>query len=320
VRYQIERLGFYAPPRVQTAAELAPLVGVTEDWIISRTRVRRRHLCEEPSERMGAHAAREALGEGPPPDLVLNASLTPTQLIPDTSVFLSRELGFSGIPGFSVHATCLSFVVGLQVAGALIHAGQYRRVLIVSAEHASVSRDMSHPESAVLFGDGAAAAIVVPTPEGQGSCLLAYRMVTFPDGADLAEFAGAGTRHHPNAPDTLPEHNLFRMRGPAIYRRALVTVGRMIKQLLAESKLQAHEVDWVVPHQASGPALDALPRFGFRSDRVIDIIEEYGNCIAASVPMALHTLAQSGRLERGHTVLLLGTGAGLSVAGCIIRY
>jgi 3-oxoacyl-[acyl-carrier-protein] synthase-3 len=84
--------------------------------------------------------------------------------------------------------------------------------------------------------------------------------------------------------------------------------------------MEPGDVDWVVPHQASGPALATLPRFGFRADRVVDIVETYGNCIAASVPMALHTLVQSGRLERGQTVLMLGTGAGLSVASAILRY
>lgn len=320
MRFQIDSVGFYAPPRVQTAAELAPLIGVDEEWILTRTRVRERRICEEPSARMGARAAQEALGDGPPPDLIINASLTPTQLIPDTSVFVQRELGTSGIPSFSIHATCLSFLVAMHNAGALLHAGAYQRILIVSAEKATVSRDLSHPESAALFGDGAGAAVLVPTPEGGTGELLAYRMTTLPEYADLAEFTGAGTRHHPNAPDTVESHNLFRMKGPAIYKRAVLTVARQLKRTLADAGMEPGDVDWVVPHQASGPALATLPRFGFREDRIIDIVETYGNCIAASVPMALHTLVQSGRIERGQTVLMLGTGAGLSVASAILRY
>jgi len=296
------------------------MVGQSEDWILKRTRVARRHICEEPSAEMGAKAAREALGDGPPPDLVLNASLTPTQLIPDTSVFIQRALGLSGIPGYSIHATCLSFLAAMHNAGALIHAGAYQRVLIVSSEHASISRDMSHPESAVLFGDGAAAAVLTPTPVGSDSELLGYKMLTLPEHAGLAEFQGAGTRFHPNGADTLEQHNLFRMHGPAIYKRAVLTVARTIRQLLDEVGMTPDEIDWVVPHQASGPALQAIPRFGFPKDRVVDIVEDYGNCIAASVPMALYTLVHSGRLERGQTVMFLGTGAGLSVAAAIVRY
>lgn len=320
MKVQIESVGFYVPPRVQTAAELSPMVGQSEEWILGRTRVARRRICEEPSAGMGAKAAREAIGDGPLPDLVLNASLTPTQLIPDTSVFLQRELGWSGIPSYSIHATCLSFLAAMHNASALIQAGAYRRILIVSSEHASISRDMRHPESAVLFGDGAAAAVLVPTPEGGTGELLGYKMITLPEHAELAEFQGAGTRFHPNGADTRTEHNLFRMSGPAIYKRAVLTVARTIRQLLDEVGMRPDEVDWVVPHQASGPALQAVPRFGFPADRVVDIVEDYGNCIAASIPMALHTLVRSGRLERGQTVLFLGTGAGLSVAAAIVRY
>ena len=290
MRFQIDRVGFHAPPRVQTASELAPQIGVDEDWILTRTRVKERRICEEPSEVMGAKAAQEALGDGPPPDLIINASLTPTQLIPDTSVFIQRALGTSGIPSFSIHATCLSFLVAVHNAGALLQTGTYRRILVVSAEHATISRDFHHPESAALFGDGAAAAVLTPTPEHGTGELLAYRMTTLPEYADLAEFTGAGTRHHPNAATTEEHHNLFRMKGPAIYKRAVLTVARQLKQTLADAGLEPHDIDWVVPHQASGPALATLPRFGFRPDRVVDIVESYGNCIAASVPMALYTL------------------------------
>jgi len=320
VRVQVDSVGFYAPPRVQTAAELAPLVGQSEDWILSRTRVAERRICEEPSAEMGAKAAREALGDGPRPDLIINASLTPTQLIPDTSVFVQNALGFSGIPSFSIHATCLSFVVAFHNAAALLSAGAYQRILVVSSEMASQSRDYDHPESAVLFGDGAAAAVLVPTPEGGTGELLGFKMITLPEHHHLAEFQGAGTRFHPNADDTRPHHNLFRMRGPAIYKKAVLTVARTIRQLLDELGMTPSDVDWVVPHQASGPAIQAIPRFGFPADRIVDIVPEYGNCIAASVPMALYTLVRSGRLERGQTVMFLGTGAGLSVAAAIVRY
>jgi 3-oxoacyl-[acyl-carrier-protein] synthase-3 len=205
-------------------------------------------------------------------------------------------------------------------AGALLHAGAYERILVVSSEHASVSRDMSHPESAVLFGDGAAAAVLVRTPEGGTGELLGFKMVTLPEHSNLAEFQGAGTRFHPNGPDTEHRHNLFRMSGPAIYKRAVLTVARTIRNLLDEVGLTTADIDWVVPHQASGPAIEAIPRFGFPQDRIVDIVEDYGNCIAASVPMALYTLVRSGRLERGQTVMFLGTGAGLSVAAAIVRY
>src|SRR5688572_32196612 len=116
---------------------------------------------------MAARVGREVLGEERP-DLIVNASLTPIQLIPDSSVFVQRELGLEGIPSFSIHATCLSFLVGLQAVGALVQGGAYRRALLVSSEQGSVCRDWSEPESAALIGDGAAAAAIEATDEDRG--------------------------------------------------------------------------------------------------------------------------------------------------------
>ncbi len=268
---------------------------------------------------LAAVAARAALG-GVPPDLILNASLTPVQLAPDSSTFVQGALGLEGIASFSIHATCLSFLVALRQAAALVTVGAYRRVLVVSAEQGSVCRDWSHPESAVLIGDGAAAVVVEATPRGEGSALLAWDMTTWPSGAALAELRGCGTAHHPNDPSTVPEDNLFRMSGMGIYKKAVRKVARSVDRACAAAGVAPGDLDLVVPHQASRAALATLPRFGLPADRVIDILERYGNCIAASLPMALATAVATGRLQRGMTVMLLGTGAGLSVGTAVLRW
>jgi 3-oxoacyl-[acyl-carrier-protein] synthase-3 len=269
---------------------------------------------------MGARAARAALGSGEAPDLIVNASIGNRQLIPDTSVYLQRELGLEGIPSFSIHASCLSFLVALHNAAALVAAGAYRRVLVVSAEHGSQGRNMAEPESAALLGDGAAAVLLEPTPGDQASALVGYRMSTWPKGADLTEVRGYGLRLRPDSPQTRVEDNLFSMDGPGVYKMALRRLPGLVRQLLAGHGLGADDVDWVVPHQASGPGLAMLPRLGFPAERIVNIVGQFGNCVAASIPMALAHLAASGRVRRGQTVLLLGTGAGFSVAGAILRW
>lgn len=320
MQVRITGTGLAVPERVQTAAELSPLVGRSERWILSRTGVAERRVCEGDHIELAAEAARLALGDGGPPDLLLNASLSPQQLIPDTSVFVAKALGLSGITTWSVHATCLSTLPALQQASALILAGAYRRVLIVAAEHGTRSRDMSHPESAVLIGDGAGAMLVEATPDGEASEILAVRMRAFPEGSHLAEFRGGGVRCHPNDPATTEADNLFRMNGPALYRMTWRRAEEVLDALFEDAGLTRDDVDLVIPHQASGPALAALPRFGFPEDKVVNLIPQYGNCIAASLPMALATAHASGRLQRGQTVLLLGTGAGLHVAGVLLRW
>ena len=317
---KIVATGRHLPERVQTAAELAPSIGVTEDWIVSRTGVKRRHISEVGMAQMAAWAAQDALGDGPPPDLILNASAVPQQVIPDSSVFIQQALGFSGIQSFSVHASCLSFPVALHTAGSLVEAGGYRRVLVVSSDHGSRGRNFEEPESASLFGDGAAAAIVEPTPEDEASAILGFQMGTWPEGATHTEVRGGGTKHHPNDPGTVPTDNLFHMDGPKVYRMALRRSVIVLNRLFKSVGINREEVKLVVPHQASGPAVAAVERFGFAHDKVVRRVAEEGNCVAASLPLALAHAHREGRLERGDLVLLCGTGAGLSVLAMLIRW
>jgi 3-oxoacyl-[acyl-carrier-protein] synthase III len=201
-----------------------------------------------------------------------------------------------------------------------VSSGAYRRVLVVSAEAGSFARNMAEPESAALIGDGAAAIVLEPTPDEEASEIEGYRMLTWPKGAELTELRGGGQRRYPNQAGTRPEDHLFAMDGPGIYRMARPRVHLLVRELLADLGLAIGDIDWIVPHQASGPGLELLPRLGFASERIVNIVAQYCNCIAASIPMALASLNLSGRIRRGDRVLILGTGAGLSVAGAVLRW
>lgn len=316
---RIASTGLHLPPAVCTSESLAPQMGTTTAWILRHTGVRERRISELPVERMAALAARAALGDTTP-DLLVSASTLPRQLIPDDAPFILRELGLSGIASFSVRATCLSFLVGLRVVAGLVDGGAYQRVLLVSSERGSVGRDFGDPGSAALLGDGAAAALVTPTPAGEGSGLLAWEMATYPEGAELTEIPGGGLRHHPDDPATGPEHHKFHMDGPGVYRMARLRVGEVLERLFTQAGITPAEVDLVVPHQASGAGVRAVRRYGFSPERVVDVVATQGNCVAASLPMALATAEAEGRLKRGQVVLLLGTGAGLSVAAMLLRW
>ncbi|MGF1478597.1 MAG: 3-oxoacyl-ACP synthase III family protein [Cyanophyceae cyanobacterium] len=309
----------YVPPGVETAAEVATRIGRSEEWVISHAGVKYRHVAKEPMEVMAAKAAKQALGDVPP-DLIINASLTPRQLIPDSSVFIQRELGLTGIPSFSIHATCLSFLVALRTSASLLSSGAYRRILIISSEVGSICRNFNEPESAALIGDGAAAAVVEAPPEGESSKLLGWKMLTFPEGAELTEIRGGGVERHPDNALTRPEDNLFNMDGPGIYKLAMRKLIVTLEQLFGEVGIKKEEIDLVIPHQASGRGLKLVPRLGFPEDRIVNIVGDYGNCIAASIPMAMAHANATGRLHKGDRVLLTGTGAGLSIAGAIIQW
>lgn len=313
--------GLYVPERIQTAAELSPLIGRSENWIISRTGVAERRIAEEPMDVMAAMAAREALEGGPEPDCILNASTTPLQLIPDSSTFIQEQLGMKGIPSWSIHATCLSFLVALTTASALIQTGKFKRVLIVSSEAGTPWRNLKEPSSASLFGDGAAAVVLEPTPESEESALLDWQMKTWPEGAGLTELRGGGTRHPPDNPEkTKPEDNLFHMKGPAVYKLGRVRVGEVMSAFFKRNSISPRDINWLIPHQASHQAVEAGIEYGFKREQIVNIVAEYGNCIAASMPMALAIADRDGLLKRGDMLLLGGTGAGLSVAFALVRW
>jgi 3-oxoacyl-[acyl-carrier-protein] synthase III len=320
-KVKIVSTGIYIPPKVQTSAELSRLIGRSKNWIISRTGVVNRHIAEEPMDVMGAKAARDALQDGPPPDCIINASTTPLQLIPDSSVFIQKELVLNGIPSWSVQATCLSFVVALNSAAALIQTGIYKRILIVSAEAGTPWRDLNEPESAALFGDGAAAVVVEPTPEGEESCLCDWVMTTWPEGADSTEFRGAGTRRPPFiCEETRPEDYCFHMKGPKIFRFAIPRAKEAMEVIFKRNNLEVKDIDRLILHQASGKAIEQYVKYGFERERVEKNLDEYGNCISASIPMSLALSDRKGRLKRGDTILIGGTGAGLSVAFALLRW
>jgi len=249
-------------------------------------------------------------------DLIVGASTAPQQAIPCTAAFVQRELGLAEGASFcfDVNATCLSFLVALQTVSHLIAAGRCRCALIVSSEITSRSLNPAEPESAGLFGDAAAAAVIVASESGEASSIGTSLFETHSSGADLTELRGCGTRHHPNDPATDSSMNLFHMDGPAVLTAASRLFDAFLIRFLLESGRAPRDFDAVVPHQASRAALRLLStRYGFAREQVITNIEKRGNCVAASIPLALAEAVHDGRLQRGQRLLLAGTGAGLTL-------
>ena len=129
--FKITGFGYYLPPKIETSEDLSKIMNKSNEWIISRTGVKERRISEIDVDAMGAIASKKAIGSKPAPDLIINASGVPKQTIPDTSVFIQKELGYEGIPSFSIHSTCLSFITALNVAGSLVESNSYKRILII---------------------------------------------------------------------------------------------------------------------------------------------------------------------------------------------
>jgi 3-oxoacyl-[acyl-carrier-protein] synthase-3 len=325
---KIAGLGKYLPEKIVTSAELETQLGITPGWVEQVTGIHsRRYASGETVSEMAVAAARKALAmagmESCDLDAIIGASASVRQAIPCTAAFVQRELGApDGMSAcFDVNATCLGFVLALQTAAYLIAGGVYKNVLIFSSELATFSRNPQQWESAVLFGDGAAAAVVTAAQPGEASAIWHSRLITHSSSADLTQFVGGGTLHHPNDPATTPEMNTFDMDGLAVFRKAARLVPPFIEEFSAQLGWNVQDCDLIVPHQASGQGLKLLTaRFGFPEERVFTHLHERGNCIAASIPLAFTEALEAGRLQRGDRVLLIGTGAGLSIGALALTF
>ena len=320
-------LGRYLPKRIVPSSELEEMCGVPKGWVERRNGVReRRWVTDETASFMEAEAAKEALDEARLKpnqlDLIINASGTGEQAIPDTGALLQRQLGLgkSGIPAMTVHTTCLSFVAAMDVASNFLNSGRYKNILIASADVASCGINPKEPESASLVGDAAAAVVVTRPENGDASKIHHAHFKTYGDGAYFTTIMGGGSRFHPRFEGHKPEDDLFHMDGPAVLRMVREVGHEFLEELYPGLSKGMQDIDVIVPHQASKIGLMMLERFGWKDERIIKTIETLGNCVAASIPVTLYQGVRDGRIERGHKVLLVGTGAGLSIGGLVLTY
>ncbi|TCS96855.1 beta-ketoacyl-ACP synthase III [Hazenella coriacea] len=334
-RVQIMGVGKYLPRSVVTAEEIDEKLGTRKGWVAKKAGVLTRHFADgETASQMGAAAAREALTKAglslSDIDCIVCASGTMEQAIPCTASLIYSELDptHTGIPAFDINSTCLSFVTAFDHLSYLITAGRYRQILIVSTEIASVGLDWTQKESSALFGDGAAAVVLGPTPQGEKSAILSSRMETYSQGAHLSEIRGGGTKHHPRKYGAELDMSdfLFDMDGEAIFRLSARYLPEFIKRLLSKDaigtpRLSLNEVDLVIPHQASMMAMRLMQRrLGISKKQMFIFAQNHGNTIASSIPIGIYEAIEQGQIQRGDTVMLLGTSAGLSLGGLVFVY
>ncbi len=321
--------GKYLPGHIVTAEEIAHRLGVTTTWVTKTSDVAIRHFVkDETAAEMGAIAAKAALANAnltfDQIDCLVCTSGTMEQPIPSTASLIQKAMGaeHSGVPAFDINSTCLSFITGLDVISYLVHAGRYKKVLLVATEIASIGLDWSNKESSALFGDGAAAVVIGQTEQGGQAKIVHADMRTYSKGAHMSEIRGGGTKlpARQHTAETAGDF-LFRMDGQAIFRLASQILPGFVAGMLQAANCSMEDIDLVVPHQGSAMAMRLLrKRLGIAKEQLMYITPTHGNTIAASVPMGIHEAIVQGRMKRGDRIMLLGTSAGLSVGGIILDY
>ncbi|HEX3688635.1 MAG TPA: beta-ketoacyl-ACP synthase 3 [Solirubrobacteraceae bacterium] len=303
------------PPDRLTSAELAESLGVTEEWIISRTGIRERRRAR-PDERLSDYATRagaralEAAGvDAANLDLVIVATLSQDELTPNTAPIVAHNLGATRAGAFDVGAACTAFLTAVAQGCANIESGRARYVLVVGADFVTRLVDYSDKRSAPLFADAAGAVVLGPSDAGDGDRGVVGPIVLGADGSH------AGTLYA-----TIAERKV-RMDGPEVFRHAVARMSEVTLDAIARAGLTLADIDLFVFHQANARITRALAeRLELDHERVVECIETIGNASAATLPVGLATALTDGRLQPGANVLLAAFGAGFTWGGGVVRW
>lgn len=322
-------MGKYLPYRRVSAMELEERHDIPKGWILKHSGVEYRHYAAdfETCAYMGARALEEALQKAnlvfEDLDLIVSASGSFDYPIPHRACWIPKEMGKleAGIPCFDIDATCLSFITALDVVSSLLDGKRYRNIAIVSSEISSKSLNYKDWESSTLLGDGAAAAVVTLPNEGESSAILNANMQTFAKGVANTIVRAGGNVAHGRDKSLADELFAFEMRGRELLRLVMHITPPFVRGLFEPLGFELKDLDLCIPHQASKAGLKMGRRLlKLKESQFFSHLETHGNCIAASIPMALYDAIEAKRIVRENKVLLIGTGAGLSIGGVVLRY
>ena len=318
--------GFAVPSRVMTNDELSTMVDTSDEWIYSHTGIRERRIADDgqATSDLAAEACRRALERAGVAagdvGLILVATSTPDYLgFPATASLVQNALGATRAGAMDVNAACTGFVYALETARAFIIAGTVRYVLVVGAEVFSRIIDWTDRNTCILFGDGAAATLVGPTPAGLPEGWFPPSLLRSDGEGGPALLRPAGGTRQPVA--RKPSELAVAMDGRRVYSFAITVVKDIVLDILTRNGLTLDDVDWFVPHQANVRIVaSAAQRLGVPLDRFYLNMERYANTWGASIPLALAEMEDLGLLERGQIIVTVGFGAGLSWGANLFRW
>ncbi|MBA2627838.1 MAG: ketoacyl-ACP synthase III [Gemmatimonadales bacterium] len=326
---EVAGLGTAVPARIVTNAEFEKTLETSDQWIVERTGIRERRIAG-PNDtvaslsRTAAMVAMERAGVTPDQlDSIVLGTASPDRLLPSTACDLQALLGATRAAAFDITAACPGFLYALAVGEGLIASGQSEISLVLGAEKLSAVTDYTDRSTAILFGDGAGAAVLRRT-DGAGAKPRGV-LSTFikSDGrlGDLLNRPGGGSSDPISAKVVAERTHFIRMAGREVFKAAVLTMSEACDEAIARAGLTAEDIDLLVPHQANVRIIEATAKHaGMPMDKVMVNVDRYGNTSSASIPLALNQALDEGRLKPGMLVLLVAFGGGFTWASSVIRW
>ncbi len=326
VRAKISALGIYVPPRVLTNADLEKMVETNDAWIVERTGIKERHIVAKgvATSDLAAEAARRCLASrGIQPtevEAIIVATVTPDMIFPSAACVIQNKLGATGAWGFDLSAACSGFPYALQVGAKLVESGAHKKVLVIGADVMSSIIDYTDRSTCILFGDGAGAVLLEPCAEGEVGLIDFWHEIDGSGAVSLNMPAGGSLL--PASHETVDKRQHFVYQdGQTVYKFAVRKMAEAAERVLESNGVKGDELACFIPHQANKRIIESTAhRLGMPMERVILNIDRYGNTTAGTIPLAMHTAIEEGRLKKGDLVLLASVGAGFTVGATLLRW
>lgn len=325
-RAKITALGTYVPPKVVTNQDLEKLVETSDQWIMERTGIRERHMLEQGKgvSDICTEAAKKCLAaRGIQPtdvEAIIVGTVTPDMMFPSTACLVQNKLGAKGAWGFDVSAGCSGFVFALQAGVKLVESGAHSKVLVCGADANTRMTDYTDRTTCVLFGDGGGAVLIEPCEEGEIGMIDFVHEVDGSGGVSLNLPAG-GSLNPPTHETIDKKMHYIHQDGQAVYKFAVRKMAEATATLLERNGITGSDLGCFIPHQANKRIITSTAdRLGMSEDRVIINIEKYGNTSAGTIPLAMETAVEEGKLKKGDLVLIAAVGAGFTVGAALLRW
>lgn len=318
-------MGTYVPEKVMTNFDFEKIIDTTDEWIRTRTGIEERRFAaaDQATSDLAVEAAKKALAKSGDTiediEMIIVATCTPDYLIQSTACLVQEKLGAKNAAAFDLNAACSGFVYGLTVASSLIKSLMYKKILVIGAETLSRVLDMQDRNTCILFGDGAAAAVVGEVEEGYG-ILSSYIMAEGEDEETLRMPAG-GTKRPTTQEELDGRQNFLKMKGQEVFKFAVKALPKATSAALEKAGKTVDDLDMIIPHQANKRIIDsAAKRLKVSPEKFYLNLNKFGNTSSASIGLALGEALEKGFVKKGDTISLTGFGAGLTYGSTVIKW
>lgn len=318
-------LGYYVPEKVMTNADYEKMVDTSDEWIRTMTGIEERRFAspEQATSDLCVEASKKALKSAKMTikdiDLIITATVTPDYFVQSAACLVARKLDAGKIPAFDISAGCSGLVYGLTVAESFVRSGVYKNILVMGAESLSRIIDMEDRSTCVLFGDGAAAAIVSEVEEGYG--IMSTFLGAEGEDDDVLRIPAGGSKK-PNTIETIKNReNFVKMKGGEVFKFAVTAFPNATKEALKKANVEVEDIKMLFPHQANIRIIEsAMKRLHIKKEQVYVNIQKYGNTSAASIGLALGEALDEGKIQKGDIIVMTAFGSGLTYGSIVMKW